>query len=481
MPVLCEGHRRRTWARGEVKKDYWKEASVYGSGTFRKRGNVIHTWHERRYEIRNDSLLVYYDKKENGVLRGYLKISHIEVQSGKLGHLDKSGFCDFGLEPENGVPMKIISLSEEPHRHLDVVFDFVEDAKKFCILLNKGSNKNNVKEFMTKLNWVDEETQRILDDKVEDSEGHRILHNADPRVAFPTDFQDVGDHIQDSEDEDDASDYVSGSEDEVPTGRSSSSSAPTGVLSSTSSNINAARIKTAGRGVGGVSVSVQDDDNMSTISSLTASSSSSAGGAPRPRAVALSPLQYSDDNAGADADTDGEESLSSSSSAGGPIAVSVPSSSSLSTSTYSEIFQDNGNEAWYDSSPAMAKINYMVGCLECWVSFSFVLSVFAGSIGVGLVDISGSSYFSIGLTQVLLTQIAIYIQKARVAGKGARDRHESVRQLITDTATNTVIVFVTMFVLSLLKNMYTASVAAQATAAATATATAAANSTGVPN
>jgi len=57
-----------------------------------------------------------------------------------------------------------------------------------------------------------------------------------------------------------------------------------------------------------------------------------------------------------------------------------------------EIFQDRGNEAWYDSSPAMAKINYMVGCLECWVNFVLVLSVFSSSILFGLVDISKSSY-----------------------------------------------------------------------------------------
>jgi len=159
MPgLLCEGHRRRSWAKGEIEKSYWKEATVYGSGKFRKRGNAIHTWHERRYEIRNDSLLVYYNA--TGDLRGYLQISHVDIQGGKNGHLDKSGFCDFGLEPENGVPMKIISMSEEPQRHLDVVFDLVEDAQKFCVLLNKGSNKNNIKQYVSSMKWTDDELLR---------------------------------------------------------------------------------------------------------------------------------------------------------------------------------------------------------------------------------------------------------------------------------------------------------------------------------
>lgn len=149
--------RRMIFARRHLSAGKDKASPVIGSGTFRKEGSRVKSWHIRSFDIREDGFLTY-GEPGSGKLKGYLNCSSCLLSVGHERNLERSGANDFGsldargsVVSSGGVSIAIHSVSE--NRDLFVVFECSGDAKQFVLWLSKAAVQNNIKAYCASMKW----------------------------------------------------------------------------------------------------------------------------------------------------------------------------------------------------------------------------------------------------------------------------------------------------------------------------------------
>ena len=115
------------------------DVDVIGSGVFRKCGSGFKSWKLRKFVLRSNCILTYYDTKsklELGDEKGSLDISAVELKQGDLKNIKSSG------APENAVALKLTCLKDS--RIIELVFDTVSDLKNLICLIHRVSSMHNL-------------------------------------------------------------------------------------------------------------------------------------------------------------------------------------------------------------------------------------------------------------------------------------------------------------------------------------------------
>lgn len=134
--------------RGSTLKDYFKQSKeehptshiqIIGGGEFRKKGSNVKSWKIRSYYVKEDATLMYFDPitKEP---KGVINVSEVAIIEGPKENLQASGCSDFSIEI--GVSLILTILSES--RKMEVVFDTLKEAQKFCLLLGYVATASNL-------------------------------------------------------------------------------------------------------------------------------------------------------------------------------------------------------------------------------------------------------------------------------------------------------------------------------------------------
>ena len=85
------------------------------------------SWNARAYFIKDDHTLLYFDNVTN-LPKGYCNVSEISLAVGPSKNISKSGCTS-----SSGVSLLMTLMRDS--RVMPIVFDEVEEAKKFCVLL----------------------------------------------------------------------------------------------------------------------------------------------------------------------------------------------------------------------------------------------------------------------------------------------------------------------------------------------------------
>lgn len=94
------------------------------------------SWKQRAYFIKEDHTLLYFDEAANSP-KGYVNISEVTLDIGPLKHISQSG-CG----SKQGVSVLLTLVRES--KIMPIVFDEVNDAKKFCLLLGFTCSTNTI-------------------------------------------------------------------------------------------------------------------------------------------------------------------------------------------------------------------------------------------------------------------------------------------------------------------------------------------------
>jgi hypothetical protein len=106
-----------------------------GEGLFRKQGSNVKSWKVRKYSLLPSYTLQYSDALSN-VVKGRMNISNVTVREGARENGKNSG------GPKEAIAMDICSFDDS--RNLEVVFDSVDEAKQFLLVLLKCTRKHNI-------------------------------------------------------------------------------------------------------------------------------------------------------------------------------------------------------------------------------------------------------------------------------------------------------------------------------------------------
>jgi len=106
-----------------------------GEGLFRKQGSNVKSWKVRKYSLLSSYTLQYSDPLSN-VIKGNMNISNVTVREGARENGKNGG------APKEAIAMDICSFDDS--RTLEVVFDAIEEAKQFLLVLHKCTRKHNI-------------------------------------------------------------------------------------------------------------------------------------------------------------------------------------------------------------------------------------------------------------------------------------------------------------------------------------------------
>lgn len=114
----------------------WYGAVSLGEGLFRKQGSTVKNWKIRKYALFSSFELTYSDTISNAT-KGTMNVSNVSIREGTRENTKLSS-----SPHKDAYAMDI--LSYEDSRTLEVVFDSMEEAKKFLRVLCKCSKKHNI-------------------------------------------------------------------------------------------------------------------------------------------------------------------------------------------------------------------------------------------------------------------------------------------------------------------------------------------------
>ena len=183
MPGNKSGNTGKSWnmrRRGSTLKEYFKASKedhthshshvqIIGGGEFRKKGSQVKSWKIRSYYIKEDGVLMYFDPMTKEP-KGVIDITEVALTEGPIENLHASGCLDFALE--NGISLMLTIFNES--RKMEIVFDSLKEAKRFCLLLSYVATASNLlvrsiqsqtllsshlpltrKDFVTHMKWDD--------------------------------------------------------------------------------------------------------------------------------------------------------------------------------------------------------------------------------------------------------------------------------------------------------------------------------------
>ena len=116
---------------------------IVGFGTFRKQGSGYKNWKVRKYIIRTNLMLSYYDPKSScsdADLKGTLNLTSVRLVQGNINNIKSSGIAK--TEIENAYALSLTCL--ENGRTIEIVFDSLAEIKHFLSLVDKISVVNNL-------------------------------------------------------------------------------------------------------------------------------------------------------------------------------------------------------------------------------------------------------------------------------------------------------------------------------------------------
>ena len=109
------------------------DAAILHKGTFRKKSRDFKLWKSRRFDIRDDGILLTYDQQKD-IATDIVNITHVKISSGSIDNLDKSGSVDFSISL--GVSIVIQAVNYD---NMEVVFDSKLEAENFCSAILRAS------------------------------------------------------------------------------------------------------------------------------------------------------------------------------------------------------------------------------------------------------------------------------------------------------------------------------------------------------
>jgi hypothetical protein len=134
--------------RGSTLKEYFRASKedhphshvqIIGGGEFRKKGSQVKSWKIRSYYIKEDGVLMYFDPVTKEP-KGVIDITEVAITEGPQENLHTSGCSDFSLE--SGVSLILTIFSES--RKMEIVFDTLNDAQRFCLLVGYVATASNL-------------------------------------------------------------------------------------------------------------------------------------------------------------------------------------------------------------------------------------------------------------------------------------------------------------------------------------------------
>lgn len=131
-----EERRRKQSDDAEHEDLGYDETLVIGEGIFRKEGQGVKSWKERKYAMTLDGKLYYCDP-HSGEVKGSLSVSSCLVHLGNAAQVKASGYsCD-------GISLCLHAISDS--RKLNVSFENTTATKSFLRSLASASkDKNNI-------------------------------------------------------------------------------------------------------------------------------------------------------------------------------------------------------------------------------------------------------------------------------------------------------------------------------------------------
>jgi hypothetical protein len=114
-------------------------AQILGGGEFRKKGSQVKNWKIRSYYIKDDAKMIYFDPTTKEP-KGVVDLKEFGISIGPKENLHISGCSDFSRE--EGVSIILTLIAEA--RKMEIVFDALKEAQKFCLLAGRVALASNV-------------------------------------------------------------------------------------------------------------------------------------------------------------------------------------------------------------------------------------------------------------------------------------------------------------------------------------------------
>jgi hypothetical protein len=121
---------------------------LLGGGNFRKCSNSRESWKSRSYFIYSDHVLIYF---ENNLPKNVINIENIDIEDGEKSDISKSGLKSG--KDRDAIAINL-TLGNDSREKMRIVFETLDEAQKFCLLLMYGSaSQSAVVEYVQSKDW----------------------------------------------------------------------------------------------------------------------------------------------------------------------------------------------------------------------------------------------------------------------------------------------------------------------------------------
>ena len=135
---------KKKFEQSAALKSAAERGNLVGHGTFWKQGSGFRSWKQRRYEVYQNSYLIYLDASgKSSVVKGALALDLIIVKTGNEENVFHCGNPSAAIAAKRRT-LTLETISSSESRVFETVFDTEEELIRFLNTLMFATPTNNI-------------------------------------------------------------------------------------------------------------------------------------------------------------------------------------------------------------------------------------------------------------------------------------------------------------------------------------------------